>query len=131
VPQLTMAAGKPYLVMQPERRADLEVLSAQLRSAGIDVDLQITEYVPGRRGVGFNQPEAIAFYVLGVVAQTLIANMTEDIFDRAKKWAAARFRRKVAVNPDGLHKPETFTIYGPDDKVLKTWRIDDQGEHEE
>jgi hypothetical protein len=40
----------------------------------------------------------------------------------------ARFHKKVEPNPDGPHKPETFTIKGPDNKVLKTMKVDDNGE---
>ncbi len=131
MPQITMAAGRAYLVMQPERRSDLDDLARQLRSAGIDVDLQITEYEPGRRGIAFNQPEAVAFYILGAVSSALLSSLTNDLYNWAKKWAAARFKKKVEENPDGLHRPETFTIYGPDNEVLKTWKIDDQGEQED
>jgi hypothetical protein len=130
MPHLVVSAGKPYLVMQPERRADLERLCSRLGSRGVSVDLQVANYIPGRRGVSFNQPEAIVFYILGVASSTVISSLVGDIYKAARDWAIARFKSKVEKNPNGLHRPETFTIYGPDNEVLKTWTIDDDGEHE-
>lgn len=116
--------------MQPEHRADLENLVSLLRSGGLSADLQITEYDPGRRGISFNQAEAVAIYIGGAMTVTVIANLTNDIYDRVKNWAIARFLAKVKNDPNGLHRPETFTIYGPDNEILKSWTIDDGGEHE-
>ena len=130
MPEVTLRAGRPYLVMHRERREDLEELAARLRSAGINVDIEITEYVPGRRGVAFNLAEAVAFYIAGAVTTALLSNVMSDIYEAAKKWATARFSRKVALRPNGLHRPETFTIYGPDGETPRTWTIDEEGEHE-
>ncbi len=55
--------------------------------------------------------------------------MANDVYARAK--AIARLHRKVEKEPDGLHRPETVTIYGPDNEILKTWTIVDKGGHEE
>jgi hypothetical protein len=131
MPQLRVQAGRKYLVMNDERRADLDDLALRLSAGGNDTELQIIEYEPGRRGVAFNQPEAVAIYIAGGVSGALITNMTTDIYNKTKSWAKARFEKKVAAKPNGLHKPETFTIYGPDNQILRSWRIDENGEHEE
>jgi hypothetical protein len=34
----------------------------------------------------------------------------------------------VEANPDGPHRPETFTIYGPDNECSKISKVDDNGE---
>jgi hypothetical protein len=60
MPDVTLRAGKEYLVMPPDRRADLNRLVAQLRSAGINADLRVQEYAPNRRGVGLLEPDVIA-----------------------------------------------------------------------
>ena len=89
MPEVTLKAGRPYLAMHRERREDLEELAARLRSAGINVDIEITEgdtpsvghplteYVPGRRGVAFNQAEAVAFHIAGAVTTALLSNVTD------------------------------------------------------
>lgn len=130
MPEITVAAGKKYLVTSDARRADLEELAARLGSGGVDVTLDITEYEPGRRGLSFNQPEAVVIYLAGAGTTALISRLAGDVYDKAKAWALQRFQKKVDAKPDGLHRPEEFTIYGPEGDVLKHWKIDDDGEHE-
>jgi len=102
-----------------------------LRTAGISADVEITKYVPGRTGISFNQPEAVAFYIAGAMSSSVLSANANDLYQHAKTSASARFSKKVRENPNGLHRPEEFTIYGPDGEVLKKWSVDDQGEHED
>jgi hypothetical protein len=113
--------------MQPDRREDLNQLRLALGSADLSVDLEITEYMPGRRGIGL--VENISIFVTGAVSSAVLSKIAEDIYSQAKKWARVRFARKRSESEHGTARPQSFTIYGPDDKVLKTWKIDKDGEH--
>jgi hypothetical protein len=65
LPQLVLKA-RPHTAQCDLKRCCLEDLSSRLRSAEIganDVDLQITDRVPGRVGVGFTQAEDVAIFV--------------------------------------------------------------------
>ena len=64
--------------MRHERLAALKDLSSRLRSGGNDVDLQITDRVPGRVGVSFNQAEDVAIFIGGGVANVLLSRFTDD-----------------------------------------------------
>lgn len=126
-PQLIVRAGKPYQVTQPERRAALEDLRDQLQAQDLAVELEIAEYVPGRMG-GVASGEAVAIYVGGAASVALIGALVDDVYAAAKRWAKSRFEAKAADKPNP--RSESFTIYGPDNEVLKTWKIDKDGEHE-
>jgi hypothetical protein len=116
--QLTVRAGRAYMVMSTERESALRELRDSLSKCGVDVDLDITHYTPGRRGLpppAF--PEEVAIY------------------NKAKHWAKNQYegKRKAAqgANKDpGYVKGERFTIYGPDGNILKSWTVDKNGEHE-
>jgi hypothetical protein len=110
--------------MQPERRADLEVLAESLRGADISVALDITEYEPGRRSVSLNEAEEVAIYIGGVASGAIITAFATDIYNRAKEWATARFRRNAASSPDGPHRQQRFIIYDQYGHVLRTWSTD-------
>ena len=129
MPQVTLKAGRASEITQPERRAALEELRGRLQSAGATVELQIAEYIPGRRGIAFI--ESVAIYIGGAASGALVSNLVTDFYTQAKTWAKARFHKKLNESPNGNPRPEAFTIYGPDGEVLKTWKIDKDGEHED
>jgi hypothetical protein len=119
--QLTVRAGRAYLV---------------LSKCGVDVDLDITHYTPGRRGLpppAF--PEEVAIFIGTGVGSGLIGAIAADVYNKAKHWAKNQYegKRKAAqgANKDpGYVKGERFTIYGPDGNILKSWTVDKNGEHE-
>jgi hypothetical protein len=127
--QIVLADGGAAVVLEPERQADLEDLASTLRSTGAEVELRITEYVPGRRGVTW--AEQVLIYLSGIATGTLVPRVVEDLYELAKGWARKRFQKKMEESPIGYHRPEHFRIYGPDGKVLKSWTIDKNGEREE
>ena len=130
MPQILIRAGRATEIMRPERRSDLDELVSRLRSEGMVVDLQLTEHIPGRRGIVWG--ESVAIYIAGAASGAVISNIVGDIYKQAKSWAAARFKKKQeASGENGNPRPESFTILGPDGKVLRTWKIDRNGEHEE
>jgi hypothetical protein len=128
MPQIIVRAGRASEVTSPERREALMELRGRLATGGADVDLEVTEYIPGQRGVTWS--ETVGLFIAGAVGGGLLANVTKDIYDQAKAWALDRFTKKQAENPNGNPRPESFTIYGPDGEVLKTWKVDREGEHE-
>jgi hypothetical protein len=81
VPQITLKAGRASEITQPERRASLEELRGRLASVGVTADLQIAEYIPGRRGIAFI--ETVAIHIAGVASGTLISNLVTDIYTQA------------------------------------------------
>jgi hypothetical protein len=132
--QLTIKAGRAYMVTSPEREAAIRNLRDILGQGGVDVDLEITRYVPGRRGLPPPwTPEDIAIYIGSGVGSGLIGAITTDVYNRAKRWALRRYetKRKAArSDKEDSVKGERFKIYGPDGQVLKTWTVDKDGEHE-
>jgi hypothetical protein len=118
-----------------ERRQSLRELKAALGHDGRQVELEIVEYEPGRRGLPppWSQ-ETVAIYIGIALSQDLLAAMVADAWETAKEWASRRYHRKRKSAEDAGSDPdkvpgETFTIYGPDNKPLKTWTIDKDGEH--
>lgn len=124
------------MVTSPEREAALNELRDLLSQGGVDVDLEITHYMPGRVGLPPPwTPEGVAIYIGSGVSAGLIGAITTDVYNRAKRWALDRFERKrkaarEAKQDEDRVKGETFTIYGPDNKILKTWTVDKDGENE-
>jgi hypothetical protein len=134
--QLTVRAGRAYMVMSTERESALRELRDSLSKCGVDVDLDITHYTPGRRGLpppAF--PEEVAIFIGTGVGSGLIGAIAADVYNKAKHWAKNQYegKRKAAqgANKDpGYVKGERFTIYGPDGNILKSWTVDKNGEHE-
>ncbi len=48
---IQVRVGRASEIVQDEHRADVEAFVRQLRHDGRDVELEVIEYVPGRRGV--------------------------------------------------------------------------------
>jgi len=120
-PQVRIDIGKAYEVLQPGRREAAEEFAAGLRAAGLDVQLNVTEYVPGRRGLG--PIEMTAIFIGTTVATTLITSVTQDCYQRAKDML--RRRRKHAIESGVGRKRLGFTIYGPRGEVLREWTTDE------
>jgi len=78
------------------------------------VDLEIVEYVPGRRGLG--PVEWTAIYIGARVAESLVSSITEDAYERAKEMLRSRRRAKRAKGTPGAHLG--FTIYRPNGEEL-------------
>ena len=80
-----------------------------LRRWGLTVELEVTEYVPGRRGLG---PVEWTLIFIGTSAGTkIIGNLTDDLYNAAKELLRRRKKRGAARRKLG------FTIYGPDGMV--------------
>jgi hypothetical protein len=119
-----IAAGHAYEVMQDERRWATEGFAKELRQLGLSVDLEITEYVPGRRGLG--PVEWTAIFIGTTVATSLISSITEDLYQRAKDLLRSRRKANKAASR-GRHNLG-FTIYGPKGEELRKWDTRDDDE---
>jgi hypothetical protein len=83
-PDVRIAIGKAYEVMQEERRVATGAFAEDVRvSLGVSVDLEITEYQPGRRGLG--PVEWTAIFIGTTVATNLINNLVDDLYAKAKQ----------------------------------------------
>lgn len=124
------------MVTHPERKAAIGDLRHMLGTDGVDVDVEITDYVPGCVGLPPPwTPEDIAIYIGSGIGSGLIGAITTDIYNKAKRWAVALYQSKrLKAREDGRDedrvKGERFVIYGPDGQILKTWTVDKDGEHE-
>jgi hypothetical protein len=117
-----IAIGKAYEVMQDERRTATEAFVEDLRTtAGVNVDLEITERQPGRYGLG--PIEWTGIFIGTTVATTLITNLTNDLYAKAKQLLLDRKAK-------GRHRRMGFVIYGPDGKELCRWDTE-EGEQNE
>lgn len=134
--QLTVKAGRAYMVTSPEREAAVRHLGYHLSQGGVDVDVEITHYLPGRRGLPPPwTPEDIAIFIGSNVVSGLIGAMTADAYNKAKQWGLRRYEEKRRAARDaGEHedrvKGERFVIFGPNGRELKSWTVDKDGEHE-
>ncbi len=120
-------AGRAYEVMQDERRWATEGFAKELRQLGLDVDLEIVEYVPGRRGLG--PIEWTEIFVGTTVATSIITNLANDLYQRAKDMLRSRRKANKAAGR-GRHNLG-FTIYGPKGEELRKWTTNDNNEDEE
>jgi hypothetical protein len=107
-----ISIGKPYEVMQDERRAATEAYAEALRATGITVDLEIIEREQGVYGLG--PIEWTAIFIGTTVATSLITNLTNDIYEKAKQLLLDRKAKGGRPN-------KGFVIYGPDGKELRRW----------
>lgn len=109
-----IAIGRAYEVMQDDRRAATEAFAEDLRAtAGVTVDLEVTEYQPGRYGLG--PIEWTSIFIGTTVATSLITNLTNDLYAKAKQLL-------LDQKAKGRHRRDRgFVIYGPDGKELRRW----------
>jgi hypothetical protein len=108
-----IAIGRAYEEMPDERRTAAEAFAEDLRAtAGVSVDLEVTERQPGRYGLG--PIEWTGIFIGTTVATTLIQNLTNDLYAKAKKMLLDRKAK-------GRRRDTGFIIYGPDGKALRRW----------
>jgi hypothetical protein len=120
---VVIRAGKAYEVMSDQRRVATLEFAEDLRRWGLTVETDITEYVPGRRGLG--PIEWTAVVIGGSAGKRLVDNLVDDLYAAGKEFLRKRLR-------SGNSRPKLgFTIYGPDGEVLKSWTTeeDDPEEH--
>lgn len=112
-PDIRIAIGKAYEVMQEERREAALALTDELgASTGLNVQLEVTEYQPGRLGLG--PIEWTAIFIGTGAATTVINKLTSDLYDRVKKMLLDRKAKGGRPN-------KGFVIYGPNGEVLRRW----------
>lgn len=84
--QLTIRAGRAYMVTSPEREAAMGALRDSLGKGGVDVDLEIAQYEPGRRGLPPpSVPEEVAIFIGTGVGSGLIGAIVTDVYNKAKQ----------------------------------------------
>ena len=107
-----------------------EELADQLRDLGHDVRREDRYMEPGRRGITFG--EVVAVYIgmkaLDTVTGHVMDAALQRIIDAAKAWGRERFgKRGDAPNP----RPVVITFFDEEGKVIRTWKIDKDGEQEQ
>jgi hypothetical protein len=111
---IRISIGKPYENVSDERREVTEGLAEDFREVtGMSVELEVIEYRPKRYGLGLIEWTAI--YIGVKVADTLIEQVTSDLYEKAKKMLADR-KAKSEGRPN-----KGFVIYGPDGEPLRQW----------
>ncbi len=106
--------------MSEDRRIATEAFAAELRRKGLSVDVDVTEYVPGRRGLG--PVEWTGIFIGTTVATSIISGITDDLYQKAKDFL--RYRKKHKIG-----RPNTgFTIYGPNGEELRKWTTKEDDE---
>lgn len=105
---VTIQIGRPFETMHEERRAATAAFADDLRRAGLTVELHITEYVEGQRG-------------LTPAEWTFIGIATAKVLDLVVDGAMALLRHRRAA---GAERKLGFMIYGPDGEKLREWTTD-------
>jgi hypothetical protein len=104
--------------MHDERRRAAEVFAEELRAEGLDVDLDMTERVPGIYRMSLM--ESTAIFIGNTVATALVTATADDLYAKAKRMLHGRRKaKKDAGGGPGGHLG--FVIYGPDGDVLRRW----------
>lgn len=121
MPDLRIEIGHRYEATSDERRSAVEKFASELRRRGLDVELEIVGFKPGRRSL--SPVEWTSIFIGTTVASTVIGNLTTDVFNRAKRMLAERKRS----NEPGLipGRPLGFVIYGPRGEELRRWTTED------
>ncbi len=103
--------GRAYEVMHEERRLATAQFAEELRASGLAAEVEVTEYVPGRRGL---TPVEWTFIGIGT------AKAVDLVVDGAK--ALLRRRREAKRATEGSPGRDLgFIIYGPDGEKLREW----------
>jgi hypothetical protein len=90
-------------------------------TGGNDVGLQITDRVPGRIGVSFNQADDVAIFIGGSEANVPLSRFTDDLYERVKLGRLLAFTRNWRRIETDSTSPRR-SPYGPDNEVLKRGR---------
>ena len=109
--EVTIRAGHPSEVMQPERRAATERLADQLRASGHSVELVMVERDPSKFGL-----TQVEWTLITIVATKLF----DEVFDATRRMLLARREaRKESTRSAGRHLG--CILYGPDGEILGQW----------
>jgi hypothetical protein len=100
-----------------------EALADELGVEGLEVELEVIGYTPGRRAL--SAVEWTSIFIGTNVATTVIANLTTDLYNRTKRML---IERKQSKEP-GLLPGRTlgFVIYGPHGEEIRRWTT--EGDH--
>jgi hypothetical protein len=121
VSDLRIEIGYRYEPMSDERRSAAQEFASELRSCGLDVELEIVGYKPGRRSL--SPIDWTSIFIGTTVATTVIGNVTTDLYNRAKRMLVERKRSKEPGLIPG--RPLGFVIYGPRGEELRRWTTAD------
>jgi hypothetical protein len=109
----------------PEWRADGELLVSTLREMGLAVaDLEVVEDA-GEPGVATG--EWFTIFLGSGLSPARLTDLTNDVYDAAKRSATRRRHRANSVHDSGQPIPVGFVIYGPDDQEFRRWSTLDEG----
>jgi hypothetical protein len=103
--------------MSDERRATAEGFAELIRESGLSVELEITGYKPGRRAL--TPVEWTAIFIGTNVATGLVSNLTNDLYQAAKRMLTTRRHAKERAGQP--RRQLGFVIYGPDGEELRRW----------
>jgi hypothetical protein len=116
VADITIHAGHPSEVMQPDRRAATVRLAEQLRASGHSVELEIVERDPSKYGL-----TQVEWTIITIAATKLF----DEVFDATKGMLLARREaKKEAVGSAG--RQLGCILYGPDGEILRQWDTRDE-----
>lgn len=108
-----IAIGEPAEAMHQERRAATTAFAEGLRAtAGLSVDLEITERQPVRVGLG--HIEWTSIFIAPTVAATRRSDLTSELYVKASELLL-EWKAKGGRPIKGL------VIHGPDGEVLLRW----------
>jgi len=123
-------AGSATESVTPARRAEVEELAALLREDGRSVIVEERGRIPERYGVVW--AETVAVFIGTSVGSGLIGAIVTDVYNTAKKWTRDQWKKKkTEARPGGRVRSQSFTLYGPDEKPILSWKISYEGEKEE
>jgi hypothetical protein len=116
---IRVRVGRASEILHDEHRLDVESFVRQLQNDGLDVDLEVVQFVRGRRGVTW--VEWLTIFVGSGVGSALVNNVSNDLYDAARAWARRRLRKKRDQNGSAGARPIGFVIYGPNGEELRRW----------
>ncbi len=102
-----------------QRRRSIEELAEEIRKTGHSVTIEEQEEAHVWRWELLSPIEQLGILILSGVPSAI----GSDIYTMAKRWARKQFKKSPP-------RPQRFTIYGPDGKVLGSFKIDQNGEDE-
>jgi hypothetical protein len=84
---VVIRAGRAYEVMHENRRVATQEFANDLRRWGLTVEVEITEYIPGRLGLG---PIEWTSIVIGSsVGKKLLDSLVDDLYEAGKDSSAS------------------------------------------
>jgi len=122
-PQVTIQAGRASEVFTDARRQAINELATELESIGLTVNLDLTDYIPGRRGISL--VEQIGIFIGTSAGSGLIGAIVTDIYSMTKRWARKRIQSK------SFNRSSLLVIVRDTDGTTRTFRISKDGTEEE